>query len=81
MKKQLYPLSFLILLFISNAFAQNENVKCPPLFTHERTINPEISIINIEVIDSNKYESLSKFKGNIDNISKKIVNGEKDKKI
>lgn len=73
MKKQLYLLAFLIILFISNAFAQNENDNCPPLFTHERTLNPEIITVNVEVVDSNKYESLPKFKGNIENISKKIV--------
>jgi len=73
MKKHLYLLSLLISLFISYAFAQSENENCPPLFTHERTINPEISIVNIEVIDSNKYESLPEFKEDIDNISEKIV--------
>jgi len=73
MRKRLYLLSFLLIYFISAASAQNANDNCPPLFTHERTINPEISIINIEVIDSNKYDSFPRFIGNIKTISKKIV--------
>ena len=73
MKKLLVFLTFLNILFNSSVFAQNENDNYPPLFTHERIINPKINIVNIEVIDSNKYGSFPKFRTNLNTISKKIV--------
>ena len=73
MKKLLLFISFLIILVNSSVFTQTENENCPSLFTHERTINPKINIVNIEVIDSNKYYSFPKFRTDLNTISKKIV--------
>jgi len=73
MKIHLLILTFLTIFIYSNSSAQNDNDNCPTLFTHERTINPKINIVNIEVIDSNKFDSFPRFKGKIETISKKIV--------
>lgn len=73
MKNILLVLTLITTLFSSFAIAQTDNGNCPPLFTHERTINPEISIVNIEIIDSNKFDSFPNFKRNVDTIASKIV--------
>jgi TonB family protein len=73
MCKRFSTFLILLLLTLTNTKAQNSDNNCPPLFTHERIINPVINIVNIEVIDSNKFDSLPKFKANLNTISKKIV--------
>lgn len=72
MNRRFLTIVFLIFLSLTLTFAQNLEKNCPPIFTHKKTINPEINIVNIETSDSNKYDSFPKFKGNIETISKKI---------
>jgi TonB family protein len=73
MKKQLYLLSFLILFFISNAFAQSENDNCPPLYTHSTIYIPKIIITKIVIQDSSKYSKLPQIVTNLDSLTELLV--------
>jgi protein TonB len=67
-----YLLLFLIILFISNAFGQNENDNCPPLFTRSKIKISKATITRIEVVDSNKFTKLPEFVLSLDSLSKLI---------
>lgn len=72
MMRQTYLLLFLIILFISNAFGQNENDNCPPLFTRSKIKISKATITRIEVVDSNKFTKLPEFVLSLDSLSKLI---------
>ena len=72
MKKQLLLITILTLLISSFLSAQNTNENCPPLYTHSILKNPNVQIVKIEVIDSNKFTSRPQFELDKDSIAELI---------
>ncbi len=73
MKKQLYFLSFLIILIFTTALAQSENDNCPSLFTRSKIKNPKVQITKVEVVDSNKFTVLPQFVMDKDSVSRLFI--------
>ena len=71
MKIHIVKIFSIVILVSSYFFSQEDDIlnnNCPPLFTRIKTINPEINIISVEVIDSANYDILPTFRGNLKTI-------------